>query len=52
MTVFLSACLLLTGVVYGQLSLELQSLVKAERDFAQTSKEKSTKEAFTTYLHG
>jgi ketosteroid isomerase-like protein len=50
MKVYLSACLLFTGVVYGQPSMQLRSLVKAEREFAQTSKEKSTKEAFTTYM--
>ena len=51
MKIFLSACLLfLAGVVYGQPSEQLQALVYAERSFAQTSKEKSTKEAFTTYM--
>jgi len=51
MKIFLSAWLLfLTGAAYGQLSQQLQALVNAERSFAQISKEKSTKEAFITYM--
>lgn len=33
----------LSGVVYGQPPKQLQAMVDAERSFAQTSKEKSTK---------
>lgn len=51
MNIFLSACLVFSmAFVYGQSSLQLQSLLNAEKTFAQTSKDKSTKEAFITNL--
>lgn len=51
MKLFLFATLLFTIMsAYAQPSPQLQSLVNAEKAFAQTSKEKSTKEAFIAYM--
>ena len=51
MKLILLICVLLSGSAsFTQSSLSLQSLVNAEKAFAQTSKDKSTKEAFSTYM--
>jgi ketosteroid isomerase-like protein len=51
MKIFLSSCLLLLiECLYGQTAGHVQSLVNAEKVFAQTSKDKSTKEAFSTCM--
>ena len=40
----------MTLISFAQPDAKLQSLVNAEKSFAQTSKDKSTKEAFSTYM--
>lgn len=48
--VLLITVLLIGSVSFAQPGAALQSLVNAEKVFAQTSKNKSTKEAFSTYM--
>jgi len=48
--VLLISVFLVGQASFAQSQLSLQSLVDAEKSFAQTSKDKSTKEAFSTYM--